>query len=365
MSTWQSYLKDIYYNPANPGSFLGVNKLFNYVKKQGKYEISKYRIRKWLQSQEAYSIQRPYRRPQNRTSIVVAGIDDQWSMDLADMIKYASYNDGYKYVLVVVDVFSKYLWVRKLKDKTGSSVAYALTDIFKGGRKPNRMRSDMGQEFRSKKVQAVFKENHIRHFYSTNEMKSSISERTIKVLKSRITRYMTYKQSYRYIDKLQSFADSYNHTHHRTIDTEPANVTIQNEEGVRLSTYFSKQHERKTHSWRFKFKIGDHVRITHLRNIFTREYDQRWTGEVFTISRRFWRSGVPTYRIKDYDNEEIIGSFYQSELQKINISEDQMWKVEKILKTKGKGQNKQYYVKWLYWPKKFNSWVKASDIENS
>jgi len=195
MSTWQAYLKGIYYDPSNPASFSGTDKIFNYVRKHGQYDITKYKIRKWLQSQESYSIQKPYTRPQNRTSIVVAGIDDQWSMDLADMIKYAKYNDGCKYILVVVDVFPKYLWPRNLKDKTGESVALALTNILRGSRKPNRVRSDMEQEFRSKKVQAVFKKNGIRHFYSTNENKSSISERSIKFLKSRITRYMTYKQT--------------------------------------------------------------------------------------------------------------------------------------------------------------------------
>ena len=74
-------------------------------------------------------------------------------------------------------------------------------------------------------------------------MKSSISERTIKSLKSRITRYMTYKQNYRYVGKKQNFANCYMQTHHRTIDSEPANVTKLNEESVRLSTYFSKPHK--------------------------------------------------------------------------------------------------------------------------
>lgn len=131
------------------------------------------------------------------------------------------------------------------------------------------MRSDMEQEFRSRTVQTVFKENNIRYFYSRNEMKSNISERTIKTLKSRIARYMRYKQNYRYINKLQNFADSYNQTNHRTIETEPANVTNRNEESVRLSAYFSKPHKEQSKSLRFKLKRGDHVRITHLRNVFT------------------------------------------------------------------------------------------------
>lgn len=81
-----------------------------------------------------------------RTSIVVTGIDDQWSMDdLADMTKYAKYNDRNKYILVVVDVLSKFVWLRNVRDKIGESVALALTNILKGHRKPNRTTSDMGQ----------------------------------------------------------------------------------------------------------------------------------------------------------------------------------------------------------------------------
>ncbi len=72
----------------------------------------------------------------------------------------------------------------------------------------------------------------------------------------------------------------------------------------------------------FKFKIGDKVRITQLTNIFSRGYDENLTGEVFNVSQRFWRSGVPIYKIKDYHAEEIKGTFYQSELQKINIQEN-------------------------------------------
>ena len=98
----------------------------------------------------------------------------------------------------------------------------------------------------------------------------------------------------------------------------------------------------------FKLKIGDKVRITQLRNIFSREYDEKWTGEVFNISSRFWGNYAPIYRIKDYNEERITGTFYQSELQKIDIKDDELWKIEKIFKTKGKGHNKQLYVTYYY-----------------
>ena len=140
----------------------------------------------------------------------------------------------------------------------------------------------------------------------------------------------------------------------------PNKVNEGNDEDVRLATYYS--HSQNYKHKPFKFKAGERVRITHLRDTFSREYDQRWTGEVFTIAQRFRRGGVPIYRLKDYNSEDITGSFYQQELQKVDLKDDELFKIESILKTKGKGQNKQYFVKWLHWPKKFNSWIQASDV---
>lgn len=114
----------------------------------------------------------------------------------------------------------------------------------------------------------------------------------------------------------------------------------------------------------FRFKIGDYVRLIHLRNPFSREYNERWTGEIFVISQRILRGGLPVYRVQDFDKDEIKGTFYQSELQKVDVKDDDLWKVEKVLKTRGKGRNKQYFVKWLHYPKKFNSWINASDVSN-
>ncbi|CAC5384203.1 unnamed protein product [Mytilus coruscus] len=148
-------------------------------------------------------------------------------------------------------------------------------------------------------------------------------------------------------------------------DMQPAEVTNSNEEIARLSTYFSSHSSTKpVKRLQFRYKKGDKVRITHLRNVFSREYDQKWTGEIFTVFRRYWRAQTQIYQIKDYYNEEITGSFYQSELQKVDLGDNEQWKIEKIIKGKGTGRNKQYFVKWLNWPVKFNSWVKASDVKD-
>ena len=360
----ENYLKNIYYNPSNPASFSGSDKLYQFVKKDGKYMISNYRIRKWLQREEAYSLQREAREPLKRSRIVVAGIDDQWSADLMDMVKFAESNQGVRFILVVIDVFSKHLWLQPLKDKKGPSIVETFRTIFNEGRKPKRIRTDKGQEFRAKVVQSLFKSKSIRHMFAESDVKASVSERVIKTIKSKIYRYFTHKQSYEYVNELQSFAEGYNKTVHRTIDMSPIDVRRDNEEEARLATYLSrKKPERSLQTFRFKFKVGDYVRISHTRNIFTRAYDESWTGEIFKVAQRFVRDGVPLYRLTDYNGtEEIKGSFYTSELSKTEPPET--FKVEKILKIRGKGKNKQYYVKFLHYPKQFNQWILANDIQN-
>lgn len=328
--------------------------------------ISKYRIRKWLQREEAYSLHREARKPLKRSRIVVAGIDDQWSADLMDMVKFNKSNQGARFILVVIDVFSKYLWLRPLKDKKGSSVVKAFESILTEGRIPKRIRTDKGQEFRARVVQSLFKSEEIRHIFAESDVKASISERVIKTIKSKIYRYFMHTQSYEYVNELQNFAEGYNKTVHRTIDMKPKDVTRDNEERRRSASgylSFKKDAPKTSKKLRFKFKVGDYVRISHTRNIFTRAYDESWTGEIFKVAQRFVRDGVLLYRLTDYNGtEKIKGSFYSSELSKTEPPET--FKVETIIKTRGKGKNKQYYVKFLHYPKQFNQWILASDVEN-
>lgn len=127
-----------------------MDKLFRYVQNEGKYNISKYKVRKWLQRQEPYSLQRPVRRHYRCNKVIVAGIDDQWDADLTDMTKIRKENDRVQYVLLVVDIFSKYLWMQPLKDKKGPTTARAFENILSEGRQLTKLCTDKGQEFRSK-----------------------------------------------------------------------------------------------------------------------------------------------------------------------------------------------------------------------
>lgn len=237
----------------------------------------------------------------------------------------------------------------------------ALESIFREGRRPNKIRTDKGVEYKNRDVARLLKERGIEHFYSQNELKSSYAERCLKTLKSKLSRYMTRHQTHRWIDVLESVTQSYNASFHRSIKMAPKNVTRKDE--VRLWKLQYRKAKTKVvpkSSSRYVFKPGDTVRISHLRQPFDREYDERWTMEYFEVSDRGIKQGLPYYTLKDIMGESIDGTFHRAELAKVIVTDDTVYRIEKVL---GKKRG-QALVKWLGWPDKFNSWIPLTSLKD-
>ena len=130
MPAWEKCLEKIYFDPSHPASFKGPNKLYQVVVKVGKHKISLGQIRKWLQDQESYSLMKPVRRKMKRMRVIMMGLHDHYDADLADFIGYSNANDGIRYLLIVIDVFSCYLWVEPVQDKSDRAVVEAFHAIF-------------------------------------------------------------------------------------------------------------------------------------------------------------------------------------------------------------------------------------------
>ena len=353
------YLTQLYYNPKRSGALGGVERLYRDVKKDGKYDISRAQLKKWLMKQDTYTLHKPARRHYKRNSVIVGGIDELWQMDLADMQTMAAENDGYRYLLVCIDVFSKYLWVIPLKAKTGPALVTAFKKILESGRKPEKIQTDQGIEFFNKHFKELMKKEEI-HLYNTyNETKASVVERVIRTLKTRMWRYFTAKKTMRYTEVLQDLVDSYNRSKHRSIQKKPINVTQKNEREVWHTLYGEREKEGPV---KYKFEVGDQVRISKMKRTFEKGYLPNFSKEIFTVSQQIPRH-PPVYKLKDYDQEELSGTFYNEELQKV-IKEGDVYEVEKILKKRGKGKNKEVFVKWLGYPAKFNSWIPASEVKD-
>ena len=200
-----------------------------------------------------------------------------------------------------------------LKDKTASQIVSAFDKILSGGRIPKRLRTDAAKDFTSEKFQTFVRGKNIVHFVTHNEKKANYVERFIKTLKSRLSKYMIEKNTCRYIDVLQKIVTSYNHTWHSGIRSEPVNVNKQNEKQLWWQMYWPQEpyvKKKSKEKIKFAFNVGDRVRTTYIRKHFQHEYDSKWTGEIFKISRRFIRQGQPIYTLVDWYDNPVKGTFY-------------------------------------------------------
>ena len=343
-----------YYDPRHPGSLSGVEKVHRSQRTKTRDEVEE-----WLRGEEAYTLHKPVRYRFKRNKVVVSGIDAQWDADLMDMTQQP--DDGYHYVLVVTDILSHYAWTRPLKTKTGKEVSAAFRSIFQEGRQPLKLRTDRGTEFTGRVTQKMFRDHKVHHFLTNNEVKANYSERLIRTLKLRLNRYFTRKQTNKWKDVIGDITTSYNSTYHRTIKRKPNSVTKENQAEVWQIQYG----DTLKPDGPFKLKEGDYVRISHLRRAFQREYDERYTGEIFKVKTRRVRGGLNIYTLTDFLNEDVEGTFYEPELQLVRTDPTGVYKIERVLRSrKRRGVEKEFLIRWRHWPPKFDTWVKASEVED-
>jgi hypothetical protein len=337
-----------YYEASMPGSYGGVRALARYSGSP----VSA--VGRWLKKQDPYTLHKPTAKRFLRRKTFAKTINDVFQADLADMRNLASFNDGYSYILTCIDVFSRYAFVVPVKDKRGLAVSAAFGKIF-ADRIPNMLQTDRGLEFLNAQVQEVFRKNNVHHYYSLNDdIKAALVERFNRTLKSRLYRYMTHHRTNRWIDALDDVVKSYNSSYHRSIETAPNDVTLGNVEEIARRLYPPKP------PLRYKYDVGDRVRITKYKHVFQKGYLPNWTHEVFEICERYPTYPV-TYGLRDLTGESIKGKFYEQEIQRVEKRDDDLFEIEKILKTRKRGSRVEYYVKWEGYPEKFNSWT--SDLQ--
>jgi hypothetical protein len=144
----------------------------------------------------------------------------------------------------------------------------------------------------------------------------------------------------------------------------PSEVTQQNQQIVWENIYGGDVFKLTKPCNKFTYKVGDLVRMSHTRDVFSRGYNQGWSNEIFTIKERF-NSNPPTYSLEDFAGDSIAGKVYEPEITKIIQKEaNPLYKVEKILEKRRTRKGVEYFVKWSGWDKKFNSWVSSDQVVN-
>ena len=352
-------LSNLYYSLESSVSYGGKEKLFREARKRSSL-IKRIDVNKWLQSQLPYTLHKPVRLNFKTRRVVVYDIDEQWQMDLVDLPKISRQNDGHRYILVVIDVLSKYVWVESVKKKSGPSIGKAFQNILhrNGKRNPKFIQTDKGNEFFNHHMKDLLHENNIKLFTTNSERKASIVERFNRTLKELMFKYFTKNNTRRYIDILQQLVGKYNNSYHRSIKMKPREVTKDNTPIVWLNLY---EKDWKRNNDGKKFCIGDKVRISIEKTTFQKRYEEIWTEEIFTITH-IVKGNLTVYKVEDDSGESIKGTFYEKELQKVTPPET--YRIEKVIrKKKNKDGTVLYLVKWKGYPDKFNSYVLEEDLQ--
>lgn len=298
-------------------------------------------------------IHKPARKHFKRRRVIVKGLNDLVQADLVEMIKYAKINKGYKYILVVINVFSKFVWCEPVKNKSGNEVVRAMDKILSQmNARPKNLQTDMGKEFYNKKFKELTDKWKINHYSSYTHLKASVVERVNRTLKNKMWRQFSLQGNYKWLDVLSDIVADYNNTNHRTIKMKPINVKKKDVKRL-LQTVYS--HLKTVDPRKQKFKVNDYVRISKYREAFSKGYTPNWSNEIFQI-RKIHRSNPRTYLLEDQEGDEIQGGFYEHELQKVKYPD--IYLVEKIIRRKGN----KLYVKWLGLNKKHNSWILKNQI---
>jgi transposase InsO family protein len=362
-----AYLKKIYYNPEHGASFGTVDKLFKAARKDN-FHFDKKSIQTWLQNQPPHTLHKQNRVKYSRTKTIVSGLNDQFQADLLSVENMAKFNRKTRFILTCIDVLSKYAWAIPLTDKKGVSVYKALEKIFQE-RVCNKLQSDKGTEFKCHHVQKLLKKLNIKFFSTEGDTKAAIVERFNRSLRSRMFKYMTSKNTRKYIDVLPQIMNGYNRAYHRSIKTSPNLVTRDNEIEVWKRLYYpgideTKQKKSRGFGTQPPLRIGDYVRISKTRSQFSKPSSfPTWSHEIFKISKII--NNIPiTYELFDLNYSDIKGRFYREELQKVIVHNSDNYDIERVISRRGKGKNRQLYVKWMHWPESFNSWINTKDLSH-
>jgi transposase InsO family protein len=172
----ETIFENEYTKTSAPGAYSGRESFIRELKKRYK-NVNRTDVIKWLEKKDAYTLHRPMRLRFKRNRVIVSGKDDTFQIDLIDLPSLSYANDSYRYILVVIDCFSKYVWARALKSKSSDTVLSAIQDIFKSGRIPRRIQSDAGTEFINANAKKYFLKQNIKLYILNSEMKASIVER--------------------------------------------------------------------------------------------------------------------------------------------------------------------------------------------
>jgi transposase InsO family protein len=347
-------LSEAWTNPNSRIAYSGRNKIYNYY--QGDKTVKE--IESELAGVSTYTLHKERKRVKNFNPFFVYRKHQYWQMDIMYLPLYPKENENYKYLVCLLEVFSRKLFIKPLKTIDAKSVLAAFKELqAQIAAIPENLVVDRGSEFTNNSFKKHCLDNNINLIFTFNESKAAHVERCQRSFQVILYKIMEEKQSRNYMKFLDDTLHIYNNRENRSTGFSPNEAYLQENENSVLENlekniYSKAVKLRKTP----KYKVGDTVRISFKRMPFERAYNAKFTEEVFKIRKILTNLPQPRYILSEYsaDGEIIKGSFYERE---ITLATHQTFKIERIIKQKRVKGKLMYYVKWMNYPESENSWV--------
>lgn len=355
----QRRVVNAYTSPGHPIAYSAPAAVAKY------FGISKNQATHILEHADGYTLHREFKRPSQFNPYYTHNRRKQCQADLIDIARISNQNDGVNFLLLIIDIFTKKIWLYPLRRKSAIEMKRAMQMWVNSLQvKPDRLSTDFGLEFRNRQVQFVLRSNGIVWEPATGTMKAAIAERANKTIQILIYKYLSDRETLRYIDVLPQLVTTYNTRPHRTLEgMTPDFADRPNNEAAVQAVAHRRYAEIGRARKKPKFKVGDVVRVKtdpHKVSQNRRAYAEQFGGEYFTICRINRTLPIPMYYLRSMNtDDEIEGAFYAEELQR---QRGDVWKVEQVLNERTRRGVREVLVKWKYFDARHNSWIPRRNI---
>ena len=239
----------------------------------------------------------------NKTN--VSHIDDTWSLDILDLKDYGPENNrGYRYVLVVIDNFSKFGWTSPLKNKNAQTIKDSFANILLSSkRKPNLIETDRGREFYNNVFQDFLNKNNITLYSRNSSYGAVFAERFNKSIRDLLKRPVFEKGDGNWIDVLPTITKQYNNRIHSSTKLTPIQASFKKNEGFVYKNLLDKRKKVKP-----KFQLNEFVRVADLKKTFSKGDTTNWSYKLYKITEII-NETIPSYRLdnlKERYNESLL-----------------------------------------------------------
>ena len=364
-----SLLSRLYYGSKEASSFSSARRLFLRAKSENANVTQKY-VNDWLKKQQTYTRHKRPRHTFPRRKVLTLRIDECWAADLIQIDSLMNQNAGFQYILTVVDLFSRKLWARKLKQKSKKEMEKAMHSIVEENhdQSPYKLWTDEGQEFLS--LKEFYEEMEIERYSTRSPIKSAYAERMNRTLEELLYKKMMALNTRRWIDLLDEVVDIHNNRISSVLHGFTPNQAHekQNEEYLRakfLADY--EKYKKRFEKQKPKFAVGDTVRVIRKTKVFNRGYEPAFGREIFTV-REVKKTFPITYKLEGkqrayYSQELVAAERPEVETEKqFFIEKTRVVNTRKLRSGVTSGGQKQYLLKARNDPNQ-SSWINHFEFE--